>query len=380
MNELGAAVLRVDDGLLSRHAEVYGADPAARCLALALALTSGQAWSSVRDRSSLVVRPRTGRIGLFTTGQPGDRPLVEALGWHVERLLRRLRPIPFADAQAAALELAERLRAVVPADDLNRARLAGIPRGGWIVAGLLAYALGITRPGEDTPATTVIIVDDCSISGLRVREALERHRGKRVVVALLHAHPDLVERIRREPGVVACEAAASLLDHAPARSDYEDWKRRWAERQPHDYWIGEPDHVCYPWNEPDSQYWNEERGSAEPGWHVVPLHWCLKNRVDAHPDDVQVLAAADGPLAPSEEVVWSRMDDSIAVARTGAPGPFLHLDGSAPAMWLAMIATGERDAAVDLVAASSTASRARIATDFDDLVTALRRRGFIGSA
>ena len=380
MRDPAAAVLRIDDRLLAAHPDLYGTDPRARALSLARALASGPAWASVRDRARLVVRPATGRIGLFGPDAQDDRPLVDSLGWHVDDLLRRLRPVSFAEAASATLDLADGLRHVLGPEDLRDAKLVPVPRGGLIVAGLLAYGLGIGNRSDDArPTPLTIVVDDCSISGLRIREALELLRGDRIVVALLHAHPDLARAIGREPGVVACVTARELVDHAPQRPDYNAWKERWTARSPRGLWTGDPDHVCYPWNEPDSLYWNDQRARAEPGWRVVPPEWCLKNRAAAHPEDLLILEAAAGHLAPAADVVWAEQDSSFLVAGTES-GTTMSLGGAAAVMWRAVIATGERNSAIDRVIDHYGATTGPLRTDFDRFVAELVERHVLAAA
>jgi hypothetical protein len=375
-----AAVLRINDRLLAAHPDLYGTDPRTRALSLARALASGPAWASVRDRARLVVRPATSRIGLFGPDAPADRPLVESLGWHVDDLLRRLRPVSFTEAAAAAFDLADRLRTTLGLETLGDAKLVPVPRGGLIVAGLLAYGLGIRTGSDDAgPSPLTIVVDDCSISGHRVREALERLRGERIVVALLHAHPDLARVIGREPGVVACVAARELVDHAPQRPDYRAWKERWTARSPQGLWTGDPDHVCYPWNEPDSLFWNAERARAEPAWRVVPPEWCMKNRAEGHPEDLQILEATEGRLSPSADVVWAEHDNSILVAGTES-GTTISLVGSAAVMWRAVIETGERNSALDRVFDHYGATADQLRTDFDRFAAELVERQVLAAA
>lgn len=379
MSDPLVSLLRVDDALLAAHPDVYGAEPDARSVALANALSCGPAWERLRGHVRLVVRPSTGVLGLIGSPAPDDRPLLEAFGWQVESLLRRLRPVPYPEVESACIDLATRIRAILDDDALTRARVVGIPRGGMIVAAMLAYALGlpIAPSGSATGNEVTILVDDCSLSGMRLRDEIRRHRGDRLVIGLLHAHADLARAVEeREPGVVACIVARDLVDHALDRPDYEPWKERWQQRAPNDYWTGDPDHVCYPWNEPDALVWNRERMAAEAGWRVVPPQWCLKNRSQARVADVQVCAAVNGPLRPRDDVVWCVSEDEVIVAgRKGSTA--IALRGSARAMWTAIVSHALAEQAIAEVAGRYGVDTRTVQADFERFTADLAARGLL---
>jgi hypothetical protein len=363
MGDRTVALLRAPDDLLGRHPDVFGPDARTRCLSLASALAAGPPWERLRHTATLAVRPDAGLIGILGEVDEADRALVGALGGQVPDLLRRLRPVPNESVVDGVVRLAERIRARVPADELRRHHLVPIPRGGLIVAALLAYLLELPiAPSVASPdGEPVILVDDCAISGLRLRESLAPWRGRRTGVALLHAHPDLCRAVEaKEPGVAFCVAADQLADHAPDREDYADWHRRWTDRSVGTYWIGDPDHVCYPWNEPDALVWNEVRAVAEPGWRVVPPSWCLKNRATARPGDVQVCEPPAGASRPAESLIWARVDEGVLLA--GAElGPPVLLREDAGRTWLTFVQGRVDD--TDPAAAS--------------LLSALERRGMV---
>jgi hypothetical protein len=379
MAESIAALLPIDDGLLAAHADLYGPDASARSIALAQALASSPAWARLRDDAALAVRPDVGLIGILGAVKPQDRALADALGWQVHGLLDRLRPVPYSEVHQACLDLAEQLRRQLRPGELPGCRLIGIPRGGQIVAGLLAYALDL-RPEEmviNRPrAPLTILVDDCALSGARLRERLREHESG-VIVALLHAHPDLCRRVEEaESRVRACLVARRLDDHAPQREDYAEWKRRWVERSPHEYWTGDPDHVCYPWNEPDALVWNAAADRAEAGWRVVPPSWCIKNRVESHAADVQICVAAGGEVTPAERVVWADVDDAVILAALDHPEALVLRD-TAAAMWRALLASGSRRIASEVMAAAYGQSTVRIRADLDRFIDSLKARNLV---
>jgi hypothetical protein len=380
VNQRIAALLSVDDRLLAAHPKLYGDDPSARCLALAEALAGSPAWLRLRPHAQLVVRPSRGLIGAIGEIPDDVAATTYALGSQVPRLLRRLRPVPYVEVEQACVDLATRLTQRIGSAALRQYRLTGVPRGGMVVAGLLAYALGLRSDQVchlDEAGGPTILVDDCALSGLRLRQSLARCPSREVVVALLHAHPDLRRSIESsEPSVLFCLAARDLRDHAPGREDYDAWQRRWRQRSPDDYWTGDPDHVCYPWNEPDALVWNEAKGQAEAGWRVVPPSWCLKTRTEAHLDDLQICIAGDGSLVPGDDVVWASSGDETVVASLRSGGPLL-LRGTAAAMWNALVDTADVTPAADRIAARFTIDPAVVRHDLGSMVSALVERGLL---
>jgi hypothetical protein len=373
-----AALLPIDDRLLAAHADLYGPDAPARSLALAQALASSPAWARLRGDAGLAVRPDVGLIGILGAVKPQDRALADALGWQVRGLLDRLQPVPHAEVDEACLDLADELRTRLHPAELSACRLVGIPRGGQIVAGLLAYALDL-RPDqmlESHRATLTILADDCALSGIRLREHL-REQDSEVIVALLHAHPDLCRRVEEsEPAVRACVVARHLRDHAPQREDYAEWKRRWEERSPHEYWTGEPDYVCYPWNEPDALVWNGVTGRAEAGWRVAPPSWCIKNRAESRAGEPQICLAAGGPVTPADTAVWAEVGDAVILAALDHPEALVLRD-TAASMWRALLASGDRRIASEAMAAAYGQSTGRIRADLDRFVDSLKARNLI---
>jgi hypothetical protein len=376
-----ASLLSVDDALLASHPVLFGTTREERCIALAEALATSPAWARLGRNAALAVRPDVGLIGILGSVAQEDRALLSAFQWQVNGLLRRLRPVTYADAERLGAKLAAQLQGCLSEAELIKYRLESIPRGGLIVAGLVAYSLtpflaDSARYLESarSEAQLTILIDDCALSGTRIRQWLQAHPRGEVVVGLLHAHPDLLAAIENtEERVRMCVAAELLDDHAPERPDYEDWKRRWTERSPLDYWTGDPDHVCYPWNEPDVSIWNPVTMRADGGWRVAPPSWCLKNRTDARDTDVQRCHTVQGEVEPAEDVLWCTLQKRVLIASIQS-GAVVALDGAGAAMWHAMIQFETLDAAAEAVAGRYEAPAAEVRTDMAKLAAALTER------
>jgi hypothetical protein len=315
-----------------------------------------------------------------------DEAALSALGWQVDETLRRLRPVGYEAVEQACSDLADAIVAHLGADTVRTCRIVGVPRGGLLVAALVAYALGASADQLERPPVageTVIVVDDCVLSGARLRRWLRSTGATDVVVAHLHSHPDLRLAVERDPAVRRCLAATDVRDHAPQQqgSAYGSWRERWAQRSPDDFWTGHADHVCYPWNEPDTLVWNPQSNRAEPGWHVVPPAWCLKNRRtgSSRPDEVFVCPKVQA-LDLADEVVWVDDDDDGVVVVDAAADQALSLTGVAADCWRALVEAEDVSGAAAVLQRTYDVAEMQLRDDLDSFVRALRERGITKAA
>lgn len=181
----------------------------------------------------------------------------------------RLRYVGYPQAERDCATLAARLREQL-GPDLTRAKVAAIPRGGYVVLGLLAALLHLDREQtmppypEDRP---LIVVDDCALSGVRFSELLRGCGSSRIVFAPLYSHPELRMAIQaREARVEAVVSAADILGERIEAGPGEG------------YWYGSTEALAFPWNEPDRSVWNPAAERWEMAWRIVPPELCLKNR------------------------------------------------------------------------------------------------------
>lgn len=181
----------------------------------------------------------------------------------------RLRYVGYPQAERDCEALADRVRKHL-GPELTRAKLAAIPRGGYVVLGLLAALLHLDREQtvppypEDRP---LVVVDDCALSGARFSQVLHGCGGSRVVFAPLYSPPDLRTAIQaREPRVEAVLSAADVLGERIEAGPAEG------------YWYGNTEVLAFPWSEPDRSVWNPAAERWETAWRIVPPELCLKNR------------------------------------------------------------------------------------------------------
>jgi hypothetical protein len=384
------------DQLLPTEHYPFGLDPepelagvpeaARRVVALARALASSPAWAEMEE-AILVVRTEPPQgiafLGHFSDDEAARVKWVPA---QLRGQLPHFLHVSWTQAEAYVEMLAASLVDRFGHREVREMQFVGIPRGGLIVLGMLAYALDLDRDrlalreGNTSP---VVVVDDCAISGLRFGEFLRALPPvDTVVFAHLYSHPALREAIEaREPRVRAALAAADLRDLAPEihGEDLQAWRSRWSARSgEHVYWVGQPEHVAYPWSEPDLGFWDTSAGVVRTGWRLVPPEACLKNRYRAGADvprlQIQVPAGGAMDLAPG--TFHGELDGRVLVAEL-ASGQVVSLDGVAADFWHEFVRAGEPEAALARLEARYEATRAQLRSDTEAFLRELLARGLV---
>ena len=283
----GLVLSKIDESLLP--SSVFGDTNRWETLAQSLAANLQRACSAP---TTVVVRPDSSpHLGVLGRATPNERESLETLVDLFLGGLSRLRYVDYAQAEDDCLVLAEKLQKRLGREGLEEAVFTGIPRGGSIVLGLLSYALDLSHEQlspQGAPSAPLVVVDDCFISGCRAARFLnEKVSRSTVTLAGLYAPPDLRTALKRDrPSVRACVTARDLKDHAPRLygDDYAEWKARCEARADGPrHWIGVPDHLCFPWSEPDVGFWTAATDSVTQAWPIVPASRCLDRRSGASP-------------------------------------------------------------------------------------------------
>ena len=316
--------------------------------------------------------------------EPGATPTpsrlrVIRLGQGLAAYAAHRRYVSYRQAEDDAARLALRLREALAAAGLAAARFRAVPRGGLIVLAMLAYHLDLPRrqlrggdgdgEGGGDGGGPLVLVDDCALSGLRLRQELARlPPGTEVVVAHLYSPRELREAVlAAEPRVAACVAAQDLADLTaelfPDAAERAAWRRRWRRRLAagdggggeRRYWLGMPELVAFAWSEPDRPFWNDATGEVEDGWRFEPPHRCLKNRARLArglPAAAPAVAPPQGGWHLADGVAWGEFDGVVWLCSggdragdEGDEGKVFSLDGSAALVWKALVAGGGEAAA-----------------------------------
>jgi hypothetical protein len=377
------------DELLARDTYRFGPDLDAeqRLLALARALASSPAWADVEDGIMVVrTQPPMG-IALIGWFDPAEAARAEWLPGQLATGLPRLRYVPWAQVEEDCAVLGERLTDRFGSDQLREMTYEAVPRGGFIVLGVLSYVLGLKHDrltGPPRDGAPVVVVDDVSLTGRRFGEVLGRHAGD-VIFAHLYSHPDLRAAIReREASVMDVIAARDLDDFAPEimGDGYEGWRERWMRRADGAcYWTGRPEHVCFPWAEPDFTVWNPVAGREERGWYVVPPSAVLKNRsagVDGEAR-VQVQPPSSGPIRVADRTFHGEVDGDVVAANLDTEG-VVRLTDVAADIWRVLARSGSLDDAVRALGERFDADPGVLRADAEAVVEDLMQRGLLVAA
>lgn len=311
------------------------------------------------------------------------------------------RHIDYAEVEAAAQRLADDLVSRYGREALSSFQFTGIPRGGVIVLGILSYLLDL-RPDQIVVSSsqpphceTLVVVDDCSLSGFRFQEFLKQTPADRVIFCSLCAVAELGRLIeRREPRVDACFNAVDLRDLGAAR--FGDAYPRWREEQralvgDSGYWVGIPQPISFAWSEPQTLYWNSERGQFEAGWNLVPPHLCLKRRVQAKKLHARMSSreqqaatafndSRGGPLRAGGRVLWARTGTAVSIARMPESPETVacfRLHGAAADMWESLMLHGSSDGVVEALAGDYEVDAQVLRRDLDGFVESLMVNGLL---
>jgi hypothetical protein len=301
----------------------------------------------------------------------------------LEKSCQNLRFIDYHFTEEACRRLAFQLIERIGMAECQRTRFVAIPRGGFVILGLLAAILGLEREQLEpvTPDDPLaVIVDDCSLSGARLAQFLRGCPARRLVFAPLFSPAELRAAIlRQESRIINCCSAEDLErlgDISPRLREQELETKRGSR-----YWIGQIAPIAFPWNEPDRLLWNPETGQHELAWRIVPPELCLKNRQPSPRGSslVQIQPRAKGPLRPSDRVLFAEIDQRIVICDLAQQKSFTFA-GTGSDLWRGIVRHGDIEATVDEVAAGYDAPRETILRDARQFVNALLDRGLLEEA
>lgn len=204
------------------------------------------------------------------------------LAVHAAHLLSRLRYVDYRQAEEDAALLARKIQDHYTQAEVRQMAFVGMPRGGLIVLGMLAYQLDLLpqqfQPAAPQNAGAVCLVDDCALSGLRLQQALTVLPGRRVIVAHLYSAPSLRANVLQQfPFVENCLAARDLAEDQPAENALSS-DNRLETLLDGRLFSGSAETVAFAWNEPDLLLHMPFDDQPAHQWRFLPPHKCLKNR------------------------------------------------------------------------------------------------------
>jgi hypothetical protein len=303
----------------------------------------------------------------------------------LDRASTQFRYVTYSQVERDCEELARRLADRFGREKLSEYKFAALPRGGYIVLGILSYLLNLRSSqltGPYPPDVPLVVTDDCAISGRRFLEFLRGSKSREVTFAPLYSHPGLCSAMEaQESRVVACMRSQDLHDYAPdeLRDEYPAWRETWMRNSGENcYWVGRPEHICFPWSEPDTKVWNPVSKQVEVGWRIAPPGLCLKNRAapGVNPGQIQIQPKAKGPLQPTPQVIFGELEGAVVVAHSGT-GEAFSLEGSAADMWRSIIRLGDADTIIGDLQGIYEMDEATLKDDLTAFVNDLKRRSIL---
>ena len=366
-------------------------------------LQASALWSEFGDVHLVARASPTPLLAAFGQFTPRQRVLLENLSAELDDVIHGHRYVGYAEAEDAAATLAATLVSRYGRDVLDSFRFTAIPRGGWIVLGILSYCLGLRHeqigvpgdPLDDGNSYTWVVVDDCALSGVRFRQYLTSRHIRSVIFCPLYAPSGLCEAIQRvEPSVEACLNAVDLHDVAPERfgKAYPQWLEQRRERAGKSaYWLGIPEFVAFAWCEPQSKYWDGETGCYRASWNLLPPSLSLNRKHEAEwlwaqaefkaPTFTALRVPEAAGLQVSSRVLWADFNNAIALARfpeePSEATPCLRLEGTAADMWRCVLEHGTLEGAETALLARYDVEPATLSRDLAVFVEELERNGLL---
>ena len=335
-------------------------------------LSNGRLFVREEPRPSLVF------AGSF---EPAERARLTGLGHLLRAAGSRLRLLDWSAVEHAVDDLAQRLRDRLGAEGLDGTKIVGVPRGGLIVAALLAYTLGVNREHLGTCARgdTVILVDDCILSGVRISEAIASCPASTVIVATLFASPEVHRKVEGcDERVLASVAGVDLVDHGAdvLGRDYAEWIREWEPRVDQRLHTALLDLVVFPWNEPEIRLWNAETAEIEPHWWLAPEASCFAHRNETPAIDVHFVDELPGCSRLLDHVVPIYLRGGAALIDTVGQDS-VYMSDSTHALLDAWLACDDIDEAAHEVAERYEVPEEVVRADLVGLLEDLAERGLV---
>lgn len=298
--------------------------------------------------------------------------------------LRRFRYIGYPEVDRWVAALAGALQQTLGEETLRRCRFEGLPRGGLMVLGMLAYHLDLPREhfsARRASGEVTVVVDDCALTGARFGSWLRDNTGDPVVFAHLASPAPLRTAIQsQEPRVRHCIAAMDLPNRGEALGPEEtDWRAEWQNRLTGPrYWIGLTDHVCFPWTETVRMLLDPVTNTICPAWKLVPAEKCLGNRATpgSRGIPVQFVPAGEGELRPGDAVLYGELDGFL-VAADLATGRQTGLADTSAEFWKAVIETGSPGEALERLREVYAVSADTLEADLHAWIDRLCDLGFL---
>lgn len=344
-------------------------------LILARGIAASSLWS-VMPEAALQVRLYPPEISVSGQFDPAGIARLKALVWQTKYALRTLRYVGYTDLEEDCRLLASRLNERFDRDQIRKYYFTCIPRGGLIVLGVLSYVLGL-EPWqlEPPPASdaTVVVVDDCALTGKRFARFLQENRHNEIIFTPLYSTPELRSAITaKESRVSAC-----ISVHDLERSEYLEQDNQYAFREifrapdKSDYWTGLTEYLCFAWNEPNFVFFNQVTQKVEGYWTLFPHEICLKNGPARIP--VSIRPDIRTEFRVSEDVMTVQDGDSVTIDNIVTHDRYI-VQGIAAEMWNILIDCGTKESLAEKLLNEYDIDQITLERDISDFIENLLSR------
>jgi hypothetical protein len=334
--------LPLEPNAIAHYSRQLGLTIEQAVIALAQAIALHPMWKEL-PHGMLVTRTQpTPSLGIIGIIPPKTLEQINIQRASLNQVCQRLRYVSYAEATVACETLSDQLIHTFGLQSLRSFSFCGIPRGGLIVLGMLAYTLGLNHEQMSPPYpldVPLVLVDDCALSGSRFTRTRSQYPQHNLIFAPLYSHPDLRHNLAEaEPQVLHCMSGENLQDHGTSMmgSEYDAWQtQNRAHLTGQRYWLGLTDYLCFPWNEPDYLLWNPFSEVLEKSWHVIPPTHCLKNRPNPTlTGHYQPLLK--GWLQPTPQTIFGTLDRQVLIGNL-TTGETFGLSGKAAEFWSVLL-------------------------------------------
>jgi hypothetical protein len=354
-------------------------DPDDALLGLARGLASSPLWSQMPG-TELIVRHSPLSIAIAGSFDEAGEARLNTLVRQLHFALHHLRFVDYSHAIEDCRALASALVDRFGDTELKTFHFTFIPRGGAIVLGMISYLLGLERwqmeppPSEEVP---LVVLDDCSLTGLRFADFLTRSTSKKIIFAHLYSHPGLRTAMEEnEPRVLACVSAHDLEnclggsgENQPAYQEL--WQSRFTRSRS---WIGLPEYICFAWNEPDRPFWNPVTEKVECGWNILPPEMCLKNRYTSIPVHVQPVSS--GQLRTTKNTLFTVRDTGVMIGNLDSTESYA-LEGVAAEIWNAVVEYGDHERVIRMLSEKYNVDESTLRSDVTSFIDNLISLGVL---
>jgi hypothetical protein len=372
--------LPFDPADIARYGEevgVPGPDTAAMSLARAIACSPG--WERFPP-CSVLVRSEPPALAIISELTETQQRELARQADALRGRFRSFRYVSYERAEAAVATLAAEIAPWLADPEWRGCHFLAIPRGGHVVLGMLTTLLDIPRERLQPPAdarTPVVLVDDCALSGTRLREQLATLPAERVAFVHLYSSPALRAAVlAAEPRVRQCVVAGNLASlPCDLPCGLLDRPSQWTGLAERGYWLGRAEFVTFAWGEPDRMVGNPDGDGLLLGWKLLPPELCLKHRLLP---SIPVVQQERGhpPFRPGPSAFFADVGDHVEIAG-GHGGSLLRLTGVAADSWRLLVATGSLKATHDSLLDRYDVSAPDLERDLQRLTAELRALGLL---